>query len=94
MSCSPKLTVAQFALMGGVLMDNKLVPPQMRENKMAWCMGTFFVGNMLSSGFTKTNAFEIYLNERLLWSTLETHRKPSMEDLVDSFRKVWIQIQG
>lgn len=76
------------------MMDVKLVPSAMRENKMAWCIGTFFVGNMFSSGLTKTNAFEIYLNERLLWSTLKTQRKPSQEDLVESFRKAGIEIQG
>jgi hypothetical protein len=37
-------TMAQFALMGGVMMDVKMVPSAMRENKMAWCMGTFFLG--------------------------------------------------
>jgi len=85
---------AQFALMGAVGMDYPLVPIGMRENKMASCMGAFFVGNMISSSFTKTNAFEIYLNDRLLWSTLKTQRKPTMQDLVKSFKKVGVLIQG
>lgn len=81
-------------MMAGVFMDNQLIPPGMRENKMAVCMGTFFVGNMVSGGLTKTNAFEIYLNDRLLWSTLKTQRKPTTEDLVSSFRKVGITIEA
>lgn len=84
----------QFALMGAVFMDHSLVPDGVKENKMASCVGIFFVGNMLSSGFTKTNAFEIYLDERLLWSTLKMQRKPTMEDLMKSFQKAGIGIQG
>lgn len=76
------------------MMDHSLIPDSVRQNKMAWCMGTFFIGNMISSGLTKTNAFEIYLDERLIWSTLQTNRKPTMEDLVRSFRKVGVEFQN
>jgi len=81
-------------VMGAVFADFGMVPDGMRENKMASCLGSFFVGNMISGGLTKTNAFEIYLNERLLWSTLKTQRKPNMDDLLNSFRKAGITIQG
>lgn len=90
---SQMVSVAQFGVMGATFMEHALVPPAMRENKLASCMGLFFVGSMFSNGLVKTNAFEIYLNERLLWSTLETHRKPSMQDLVDSFAKVGVRLQ-
>lgn len=84
----------QFAVMGAVGMEYQGLPPGMRENKMASCMGLFFVGNMISGGFTKTNAFEIYFNEKLLWSTLKTQRKPNMQDIVKSFKKAGIRIQS
>lgn len=87
-------TLAQYALIGGTLTDFSLVPDGFRENKMASCAGIFFVGNMIGSGLTKTNAFEIYLDGELLWSTLQTQRKPSMQDLENSFRKAGIRLQG
>lgn len=81
-------------MIGATYFEAPIVPEGMRENKVAACLGTFFMGNMISSGLTKTNAFEIYLNEKLLWSSLETQRKPNMEDLARSFRKAGISIQG
>jgi len=75
-------------------MEVGLIPEGMTQNKVPACLGTFFMGNMISSSLTKTNAFEIYLNERLLWSSLKTQRKPSMEDLVDSFSKAGIRLRG
>jgi len=81
-------------LIGAIYFENGLVPPGMIQNKMASCVGSFFVGNMISSSLTKTNAFEIYLGERLLWSSLKTQRKPNMQDLVNSFDKIGVRIQG
>lgn len=85
--------MGQFGLIGAVLMDFKMLPPGMRENKMASCLGSFFVGNMVSGSFTKTNAFEIYLNERLLWSSLKAQRKPDWPDVVKSFKKANINFK-
>lgn len=87
-------TMANFALIGATAMGHSMLPPGMLQNKVASCMGIFFLGNMISGGLTKTNAFEIYLDGQLLWSTLETHRKPTMEDLVRSFKKAGIRLQG
>jgi len=87
-------TMAQYSLIGSIYFEFGLVPPGLIENKMASCVGSFFVGNMISSSLTKTNAFEIYLGERLLWSSLKTQRKPNMQDLQNSFKKVGVQIQG
>lgn len=85
--------MGQFGMMAATFMEASLVPAGMRENKMASCMGLFFVGSMFSNGLTKTNAFEIYLDGKLLWSTLHTERKPTMQDLQDSFAKVGIRLQ-
>lgn len=89
--------MVQYSLIGGIYFENALVKsiqPALIENKVASCLGTFFVGNMLTGGLTKTNAFEIYLNDQLLWSTLKTERKPSTEDIVRSFRKAGVEFQG
>lgn len=81
-------------MIGGIYFEAKLLPEGLFQNKMASCLGTFFIGNMIAQGLTKTNAFEIYLNEQLLWSTLKTQRKPNMRDLIDSFQKVNIKLSA
>lgn len=40
----------------------------------------FFVGNMLYGGLIQTGAFEIYLNEKLIFSKIATGRLPSNID--------------
>jgi len=87
-------TMVQFSLIGAIWFEAGLVPVGMVQNKMASCVGTFFAGNMISSSLTKTNAFEIYLNDKLLWSSLKAHRKPNMQDLVNSFNKVGVRIRN
>lgn len=84
----------QYSLIAAIYFENGLVPPGMIENKVASCVGSFFVGNMISSSLTKTNAFEIYLGERLLWSSLKTQRKPNMQDLVTSFDVAGVRLKG
>lgn len=88
------LTMLQYGALGAIFFDAGLVPPGVKENKMASCMGIFFVGNMFSSALTKTNAFEIYLDEQLLWSSLKTERKPNLDDLTESFKKVGITLHA
>lgn len=90
---SQMLMMGQFGLIGAILMDFHLLPPGLRENKVASCLGSFFIGNMVSSGMTKTNAFEIYLNEKLLWSSLKAERKPEWPDLVKSFKQANINFR-
>jgi len=84
--------MAQYSLIGAIYFEFGMLPEGMTQSKVPACLGTFFMGNMVSGSLTKTNAFEIYMNERLLWSSLQTHRKPNMEDLRDSFNKIGIQI--
>jgi len=83
----------QILLIGLVLLgDPSMLPEGVRENKMAAVMGIFFGASMLSSAFTKTNAFEIYVGKDLVFSKLQTERMPNMQDLVKGFKKVGIKI--
>lgn len=81
-------------MIGGIYFEHPLVPEGLFQNKMASCLGTFFMGNMIAGGLTKTNAFEIYLNDKLLFSALKTQRKPNMQDLVRSFQKAGVTLHG
>lgn len=42
----------------------------MKENKMMAMIGVFFGGNILSSTFTNTGAFEMYFDDVLIFSKL------------------------
>lgn len=45
-------------------------PPQlytrMRENKLQWVMGAWFVGNMVQNSLTSSGAFEIFYDGKLV----------------------------
>mmetsp|Transcript_62631 Transcript_62631/g.135996 ORF Transcript_62631/g.135996 Transcript_62631/m.135996 type:complete len:99 (-) Transcript_62631:549-845(-) len=82
----------QMLLMVILFANDAILPEAMRENKAAAFFGIFLGGSMLSSALTKTNAFEIYVGERLIWSTLKAERMPNLRDLVDSFAKVGVKI--
>lgn len=71
---------------------DKAMPDQIRENKMMVLFATWFGGSMISSGITKTNAFEIYLGDRLVFSTLKTKRMPNLSDLVNGFQKAGVKL--
>lgn len=83
----------QILLIGLVLLgDPSMLPEGVRENKMATIMGLFFGASMLSSAFTKTNAFEIYVGKDLVFSKLQAERMPNMQDLVRGFKKVGMKL--
>ena len=37
-------------------------------------MGGFLIGNMLNNNITNSGAFEIYCNERLIWSAINNEK--------------------
>uniref|UniRef100_A0A7S2IMR5 Uncharacterized protein n=1 Tax=Alexandrium andersonii TaxID=327968 RepID=A0A7S2IMR5_9DINO len=84
----------QIMLMGLLFMVNeKMLPEGVRENKMATVMGVFFMSSMASSALTKTNAFEIYVGRKLVFSKLKTDRMPNMRDLVKGFKSAGMDIE-
>jgi len=83
----------QILLIGLILLgDPSILPEGIRENKMAAVMGIFFGASMLSSAFTKTNAFEIYVGKDLIFSKMQAERMPNMQDLVKGFKKIGITL--
>ena len=52
-------------------------------NKMIVGMGGFFIGNMLNNNITNSGAFEIYCNERLIWSAINNQKRvPNLETII------------
>jgi selT/selW/selH-like putative selenoprotein len=49
-------------------------------NKMMFFVGLFFLNNM-ASGLMKSGAFEVYLNDELVYSKIDVGRMPSLQDI-------------
>lgn len=71
---------------------DKALPDQIRDNKMMVLFATWFGGSMVSGSLTKTNAFEIYVGKKLIWSTMKHQRMPNLRDLTDGFQKAGVRL--
>jgi len=69
-----------------------MLPQAVRENKVTAFFGAFIAGNVLSSALTKSNAFEIYVGSKLIWSQLQEGRQLNRMDLIRSFASVNVQL--
>jgi len=84
--------ILQMTVMAMLFINDKLLPEGMRENKMASVFGVFLGANMVSGALTKTNAFEIYMGKKLVYSQLQMGRPPRGEDLLRGFKLLGIKI--
>lgn len=77
---------SQFGLVGAILAfgDALYVPLAIRENKWMSVMIIWLLGNAIGSNITNSNAFEIYLGETLIYSTLATGHLPTYPELVEA----------
>jgi selT/selW/selH-like putative selenoprotein len=55
-----------------------------------WQLGlmAFFIGSLISNFISSTGAFEIFVNNKQIWSRLSTNNVPSFEFLVDRISKL------
>ena len=52
-------------------------------NKLMFGMGCFLVGNMLNNKINNAGAFEIYCNEKLIWSAINNNKRvPNIETII------------
>mmetsp|Transcript_4781 Transcript_4781/g.13933 ORF Transcript_4781/g.13933 Transcript_4781/m.13933 type:complete len:110 (-) Transcript_4781:94-423(-) len=85
----------QILLIGLMFMVNeKMLPEGLRENKIAAVMAIFFMSSTLASALTKTNAFEIYVGRKLVFSKMQTQRMPNMKDLIQGFKSVGVVLSN
>ncbi|CAI8050391.1 Thioredoxin reductase-like selenoprotein T [Geodia barretti] len=60
-------------------------PPSMymwaQENKFTAIILLFVIGGQIEGQLLSTGAFEVYLNENLMWSKLDSGRLPSLGEL-------------
>ena len=52
-------------------------------NKLMFGMGCFLLGNILNNNINNAGAFEIYCNEKLLWSAINNNKKvPNLDTII------------
>ena len=58
------------------------------EKKVMVGMGAFFIGNMLNNNITNSGAFEIYCNEKLIWSAINNEKRvPNLETIINMVQR-------
>lgn len=57
-------------------------------NKMMVGIGGYFIGNILNNNITNSGAFEIYVNERLIWSAINNEKRvPNIETMISMIQR-------
>jgi len=64
------------------------------QNKMGSFMFVWLFGNMVTSSFVNTQAFEIYHHKTLVWSSLSEKRMPNYNDIISGFKKSGVEVMG
>jgi len=90
---SKAVTFGQYGIMimtiGGdwILRQLGITPPaiyhKIQEKKMIVVMAAMFIGGQLSNSLLTTGAFEVYLDEKLIFSKLAVGRMPSLQEIED-----------
>jgi hypothetical protein len=81
------LQYSQLGIIGAImLISDVYLPAPVRDNKFASAMIVLIVGNAVVSSFRNTGAFEIYVGQELVWSTLTEGRMPNYQDLDSALR--------
>ncbi len=66
-------------------------PPEflnkIQENKWTWVIATWFIGGQIQASMLSSGAFEIYANDVLEYSKLETGRMPDMQIIMNILAK-------
>lgn len=87
------VSMATMGLMVCLFLYDQVLPEGMRNNKMGAFLMIWIGSSMLSSGFSKSNAFEIYKGDQgLIWSSIKEERLPNMNDLVQALKSIDIEL--
>jgi hypothetical protein len=87
------VSMATMGLMVCLFVCDQVLPEYMRNNKMGSFLMIWIGSSMISSAFSKSNAFEIYYgNYGNIWSSVEKERLPNMNDLVNALKLVDVDL--
>ena len=71
---------------GGIIPDK--IMDLIEENRLMVGMGAFFLGNILNNNINNAGAFEIYCNEKLIWSAVNNDKKvPNIETIISMINR-------
>lgn len=83
---SKLVSALQYTVIGTVLLVDWLypgIPQSFREKKMMIVMGAWFLGNTIHNGLTSTGAFEVFVDDVLVFSKLQSGRMPqNMQEIM------------
>lgn len=87
------VSMGTMGLMVCLFAFDSVLPEAMKQNKMGTFLMLWIGSSMLSSAFSKSNAFEIYYADQgLIWSSVKQERLPNMGDLVNALKNVDIEL--
>lgn len=94
------LSYIQMALIIFILLGDKIAShleielpepiKNMFQNKIAFVMVLWLVGNTLTQNLVSTKAFEIYYEHTKIWSSIKMERLPTLQDLFRELGKVGV----
>jgi len=61
---------------------------QVRENKYAFGIGAWMVGNMITQSLTSTGAFEVVYKGKVIFSKLEQRRMPNVDEIIKPLKNL------
>lgn len=78
---------AQIAVISGIMfLADTMLPGPIGANRIAAGIFVWLIGNVISSSLRNSGAFEIFIGEKLVWSSLAQGGKlPTYSDLVTGF---------
>mmetsp|Transcript_4921 Transcript_4921/g.31489 ORF Transcript_4921/g.31489 Transcript_4921/m.31489 type:complete len:125 (-) Transcript_4921:1536-1910(-) len=86
--------VIALALAGDTIFSTLNFPPPLfytmyiKPNKIQSCLLAWVIGNLVGGSMMSTGAFEIFYDEKLLFSKLSTGRLPDMRMVEEISRKI------
>jgi len=86
--------MGQLSTILALFLRNKELPAQLRDNRVLSVFAIWLGGSMVRSAIVKTGAFEVYLGDKLLWSSVKKGETPKLQDLIDSFQAVGVKIKA
>lgn len=89
------ISYVQLGIVGFLMAGNdQYLPVQVRDNKLVAGIVIWLLGNAVSSSVKNSGAFEIFLGQTKVWSTLEQGRLPTYPELIAAFHQQGINLEG
>eukprot|EP00742_Colponemidia_sp_Colp-10_P004130 GILJ01004408.1.p1 GENE.GILJ01004408.1~~GILJ01004408.1.p1 ORF type:complete len:111 (+),score=20.39 GILJ01004408.1:420-752(+) len=63
-----------------------------QESKMMTAVSIFFLGNFINGQLMSTGAFEITLNDHLVWSKIQTGKMPTLEVILNALAAQGVEV--